>query len=137
MLGIILNISGLKLYQPISAALQLVSQVSLPLGLILVGAGLRFVMPKRMVAAIFTTTFLKLMIVPLIFTISAYLMGIRGGELLAIAISGSVPSAMNGFLVARDLGADARLYAAIVTLQTLIAFFSIPLVVLIVGHFSG
>lgn len=137
LLGLILNFSDLKLYEPIGGALQLLAQVSLPLGLILVGAGLRFRMPKRAVAAAFATTFLKLIIVPICFAGAAYLLGIRGIELIAIAISGAVPSAMNGFLVAKDLGGDATLYAAIVTLQVIIAFFTIPLVVLAAGYYAG
>ncbi len=136
-LGLALNFTGFKLYEPIGDALQLLAQVSLPLGLILVGAGLRFKMPNRALAAAVATTFLKLIIVPICFTLVAYLLGIRGIELIAIAISGSVPSAMNGFLVARDLGGDASLYAAIVTLQVMVAFFTIPLVVITATYFAG
>ncbi|MGB7286669.1 MAG: AEC family transporter [Salaquimonas sp.] len=134
--GLILNFTGFKLYEPIGGALQLLAQVSLPLGLILVGAGLRFKMPNRAIAAAVATTFLKLVIVPACFTVAAYLLGIRGTELIAIAISGSVPSAMNGYLVAKDLGGDATLYAAIVTLQVIVAFFTIPLVVLAATYLS-
>jgi len=137
LLGLVLNFTGIKLYEPFSDALRLLAQISLPLGLILVGAGLRFKMPRRAIVAVAATTFLKLIIVPAIFTTAAYLFGIRGIELIAIAISGSVPSAMNGFLVAKDLGGDATLYAAIVTLQVLVAFFTIPLVVATATYFAG
>lgn len=136
LIGLVLNLDGIKLYAPFESALELVAQISLPLGLILVGAGLRFRMPNRAIAAAAATTFLKLIIVPICFAGAAYLLGIRGMELIAIAISGSVPSAMNGFLVAKDLGGDATLYATIVTFQVITAFFTIPLVVLVATYFA-
>lgn len=136
-IGLILNLTRFNIYEPVGGALQLLAQVSLPMGLILVGAGLRFKMPRNDMAAVVATTFLKLIIVPLCFAGVAHALGIRGVELVALAISGSVPSAMNGFLVAKDLGGDAPLYAAIVTLQVIAAFFSIPLVVLVAGYFAG
>jgi len=136
MIGLAMNASGAQLYEPLQVTLNLASQVSLPLGLVLVGAGLRFMMPRRAVAAAAFSTFMKLLAVPVIFVIAGLLSGVDGVSLTAIAISSAVPTAMNGYVIARDLGGDAPLYAAIVTLQTIAAFFTIPLVVAAV-HFSG
>ena len=136
-IGLVLNFSGITLYAPFAQAIELSSRVSLPLGLILVGAGLRFVMPRRAVAAAAATGVLKLAMVPLVYAGAAYTLGLRGEELIAIAVSGSVPTAMNGYLVARDLGGDAPLYAAIVTMQTVAALLTIPLVVMIATYLAG
>lgn len=136
-IGLVLNFSGISLYAPFADAIELCSRVSLPMGLILVGAGLRFVLPRQAVAAAAATGALKLALVPLIYAGVAYGLGLRGEELIAIAVSGSVPTAMNGYLVARDLGGDAPLYAAIVTMQTIAAFFTIPLVVLTASYLAG
>jgi len=136
-IGLVLNFSGINLYAPFAQAIELSSRVSLPLGLILVGAGLRFALPRSALAASLATGLLKLCLVPFIYAAAAYWLGLRGEELIAIAVSGSVPTAMNGYLVARDLGGDAPLYASIVTIQTMGAFFSIPLVIYCVDYLSG
>ena len=136
-IGLALNFSGIALYAPFAQAIELCSRVSLPMGLILVGAGLRFIMPRRAVAAAAATGVLKLAMVPLIYAGAAYGLGLRGEELIALAVSGSVPTAMNGYLLARDLGGDAPLYAAIVTIQTAATFFTIPLVVLTATYLAG
>jgi predicted permease len=44
---------------------------------------------------------------------------------------------MNGYLLARQLGGDAELYAAATTLQTVIAFFTIPMVLAVTAQLAG
>ncbi len=44
--------------------------------------------------------------------------GVTGVQLSYLALCGAVPTAMNGYLLARQLGGDAELYAAVTTLQT-------------------
>jgi predicted permease len=136
-IGMLMNVSGLELYEPLQVTLNLSSQVSLPLGLILVGAGLRFVMPRQALAAAGFATVMKLLIVPLIFVLAGLATGVGGTALVALAISGSVPTAMNGYVIAKDLGGDAPLYAAIATLQTMAAFFTIPVVVASAVYLAG
>ena len=51
-----------------------------------------------------------------------------GEAILWLALCGAVPTAMNGYLLARQMGGDAPLYAATVTVQTAVSFFSIPAV---------
>ncbi len=134
--GLVLNFTGFKLYLPFEDTLRLVSQISLPMGLLLVGAGLRFIMPRKTLMAVVAATGLKLLLVPAIYVSIAYFAGLRGSELVAIAIAGCVPSAMNGYLLAKDLGGDAPLYAAIVTMQIVVAFFSIPFVILLATYIA-
>ena len=52
--------------------------------------------------------------------------GISGNALLYLTLCAAVPTAMNGYLLARQIGGDAELYAAVTTLQTAVSFFSIP-----------
>ena len=59
----------------------------------------------------------------------ALLFGISGQVLVLLGICGSVPTALNGYLLARQMGGDAPIYAAIATLQTAFSFLSIPAVI--------
>ncbi len=44
---------------------------------------------------------------------------------------------MNGYLLARQMGGDAELYAAVTTLQTVVSFLTIPAVLAISAQFAG
>ena len=44
---------------------------------------------------------------------------------------------MNGYVLAREMGGDAEAYAAAVTVQTAIAFLSIPAVLAITAQLAG
>ena len=127
--GLLLNFSGLKLTVPAETLLGLLARISLPLGLLLVGAGLKLRMPGGSLAAIATGTAIKLVLMPFVLGACAWLFGVRGQELMIVALCGAGPSAMNGYLVAREMGGDAPLFAALVTVQTAVAFATIPLVI--------
>ena len=52
--------------------------------------------------------------------------GLEGEVVVLLAICGAVPTAMNGFLLARQMGGNAHIYAAVATVQTAASFFTIP-----------
>ncbi len=49
-------------------------------------------------------------------------------------ICAAVPTAMNGYVLARTMGGDAELYAATATVQTVLSFGSVPLVIWLARH---
>ncbi|MDO9415888.1 AEC family transporter [Pararhizobium sp.] len=135
--GIVLNLAGLTVYGPVMSAVDMLASASLSLGLVMVGAGLKVadaLKPRRVVVL---AVFLKLIIMPVFMVGMSYLLGMRGDPLLVIALGASVPTAMNGYLLAKQMGGDAPLYAAIATLQTLAAFFTIPLVLAVTGYIAA
>jgi predicted permease len=44
---------------------------------------------------------------------------------------------MNGYVLAKQMGGDAELYATVTTLQTLLSFATIPAALLIAAQFVG
>ena len=66
-----------------------------------------------------------------------WMLGVRGESLIILAMCGSVPTAMNGYLLARQMGGDAPLYATIATLQTAASFFTIPLVIYVATYIAS
>ena len=52
-------------------------------------------------------------------------------------LAAAVSTAMNGYVLARQMGGDADLYAAAASIQVLVSVFSIPLILLLVGEFQG
>jgi malonate transporter len=137
MLGVAVNLFEIPIYQPLMQAAELVAGTSLSLGLIMVGAGLKLAdaLKPRPLAAL--PVVLKLIFMPLIMTGAAYALGMRGEPLLTIAMGASVPTAMNGYVLAKQMGGDAPLYAAVATLQTIASFFTIPIVLAATAYLAG
>lgn len=135
--GIAVNRAGIAVPEPLAISFDLVSRTSLPLGLILVGAGLKLVMPGRMAAAAGFAVALRLFAMPAVFFAAGLVFGISGRDLAVMALCGAVPTAMTGYVLARQMGGDAPFFAAISTLQTIGAFLTIPLVIFVATALSG
>jgi malonate transporter and related proteins len=114
------------LYLPVEEAVDLMARGALGMGLVMVGAGLRVrdaLLPRPI---IMLPVAMKLVLFPLILVSVAVAVGINGRPLVLLALCGAVPTAMNGYLMARQMGGDAPLYAAIATVQTVASFVTIP-----------
>lgn len=122
---------------PIMDALYLVGRAALGMGLLAIGAGLKFDRSAVNGWAIVVPTALKLVVLPVMVVGLALLVGITGPELSYLALCASVPTAMNGYLLARQMGGDAEAYAVSVTVQTAIAFVSMPATLALTAQLAG
>ena len=123
-----------ELYPPLNQTLNLVGRAALGMGLLTIGAGLRPADMLKARTAMWVPVFMKLAVFPVLLIGLGLVCGVGGEELRYLALCAAVPTAMNGFLLARQLGGDAELYAAVTTLQTVVAFFSIPAVLAVTGY---
>ncbi len=126
-----------ELYAPLDLALDLVGRAALGMGLLAIGAGLRPGDLASLRSAVWLPVVLKLGFFPVLLISLALLFGVRGNELLYLALCAAVPTAMNGYLLARQLGGDAELYAAVTTLQTAVSFLTIPFVLMVVAYITS
>jgi predicted permease len=136
-LGVLVNLSGVHIYAPLMQTVEFVADTSLSLGLIMVGAGLKLADALKPRSLALLPVGLKLIFMPLVMTGAAYALGLRGEQLLTIAMGASVPTAMNGYVLAKQMGGDAPLYAAVATLQTIASFFTIPMVLTATAYLAG
>ncbi|MFC6444700.1 AEC family transporter [Shinella zoogloeoides] len=136
-LGVLVNLSGVHIYAPLMQTVEFVADTSLSLGLIMVGAGLKLADALKPRPLALLPVGLKLVFMPLVMTGAAYALGLRGEQLLTIAMGASVPTAMNGYVLAKQMGGDAPLYAAVATLQTIASFFTIPMVLTATAYLAG
>lgn len=135
--GLAMRFSGMTIYPSVEQAIDLVASAALGLGVIAVGAALRIRDTVRPRFISILCTFAKLLVYPLVATATCWAFGVRGEALVIIALYGCVPAAMNGYLLARQLGGDAPLYAMIATLQTAAAFLTIPLVLYLATYVAS
>jgi malonate transporter and related proteins len=87
--------------------------------------------------AIWLPTVLKLAVFPALLVATAKAFGVTGMQLSYLALCEAVPTAMNGYLLARQLGGDAELYAAVTTFQTGLSFLTIPTVLALTAQLNA
>ncbi|EKF58536.1 Membrane transport protein [Agrobacterium albertimagni AOL15] len=137
LLGVLVNFAGISIYAPVMTAVDLIASASLGLGLVTVGAGLRVADALKPQPSVLMTVVLKLLVFPAVAVLLALAFGLSGEILVMIALGAAVPTAMNGYVLAKQMGGDADLYAAAATVQTVAAFFTIPVVLYLAAQAAG
>lgn len=135
--GIAINAAPFGIYQPVEQAIDLIARTSLGLGLVMIGAGLKISDALRPGPAVILPTVLKLIVFPAVMLGLALAFGLSGEPMLILTLCAAVPTAMNGYLLARQMGGDAPLYAAVATLQTVASFLTIPAVLWATAQLTG
>ena len=137
LLGVIVNQAGIPIYDPLMTTVDLVARSALSLGLIAVGAGLRVSDALKPRPLVLFSSALKLVVFPILMIGLALAAGISGPSLVMLALSAAVPTAMNGYMLAKKMGGDAELYAATATVQTVLSFGTIPAVLAVAGQLAA
>ncbi len=127
-IGLILNPLIKWIPAPVFAPITLIGQASLAAGLLAAGAGLEVQRIRRIGAPHLIAVIAKLMIMPLLAVAFAQIFSVTGTALSVTILSMSVPTASASYILARQLGGNAPLMAEILTLQTLGAMITIPLI---------
>ncbi|KRW60840.1 AEC family transporter [Pseudomonas sp. TTU2014-080ASC] len=126
-LGTLYNLSDLPLPGGTDRLLGLLAAASLPLGLLCVGAALR---PEQLggeVSALGANSCVRLLLMPGLAWAVAYVMQLPPMESILLVLFFALPTAPTAYVLTRQLGGDSQLMAGIITLQTLLAALSLPL----------
>ncbi|PWE16467.1 AEC family transporter [Marinicauda salina] len=111
---------------PIADTAALAGRAALPLILLAIGAGLDFSALRARPRLLALSVTLKLMVAPAIFYGIGTLLGVEGLALAVLTAIGATPGAAASYVLASEMGGDARLMAGHVTATTLIAFATLP-----------
>ncbi len=125
LIGVVINLLGglPTLMLPFFAML---SQMALPLGLLSVGAALNLSALRRSGSGMLYSMGIKLLLFPLLAWVSGMLLGLSDLALATLIIFATIPTATSAYILARQLGGEAQLMAAIITAQTLVSMLTIP-----------
>jgi predicted permease len=127
-IGIAINLSGWKPTGPIMTTAEMIGRASLAGGLLCVGAGLEIGKVAKPHLSVYVSSVLKLALMPLMAVTLGRLFGLDNTAIAVVAICASVPTASGGYVLARQMGGDAPLMAEMITVQTLIAMATMPIV---------
>ncbi len=127
LMGIGLSLSGIGLPWGSAAVLEILARAALPLGLLAVGAGLRLEGLWRP-GLLATASALKLLVLPALAAGLCMLAQPGRLETAVLVTFAALPGASTAYVLARQLGGDAPLIAAIVTVETVAALATLPVV---------
>ncbi|MCQ4347988.1 AEC family transporter [Pseudomonas stutzeri] len=125
--GALLNLSGIGLPGGTERLLGLLAAASLPLGLLCVGAALRPQELRGETPALLGNSLARLLLMPLLAFGVARLLALPAMESGLLVLFFALPTAPTAYVLTRQLGGDSQLMAGIITLQTLLAALSLPL----------
>lgn len=127
LLGIFLNLSSIGLPLGTDNLLGMMGSGSLPLGLLCVGAALQ---PAQLLGergALLVSSATRLLLIPAVVAALAYLLGMQPQAAALVVIFFALPTAPTAYILTRQMEGDSALMAGIITMQTLLAMLTLPL----------
>ncbi|OPX54294.1 hypothetical protein SAMN02745127_03009 [Oceanospirillum multiglobuliferum] len=126
--GISLNLLGIGLPSWSGQAFDIISRAALPLGLLAVGVALDIKALQGASWPLVSSSILKLFVMPVMALLVGSFLALEPLMLSVLILFSAMPTATSAYILARQLGGDAPLMAAITTAQTLLAMLTLPLV---------
>jgi len=131
--GVAVNLAGIRLPPLLLEPMALAGRATLALGLLTVGAGLRPGVIVTRPGLTLVASGAQLLLKPLLAAAIGLLLGLGGPALAVSVLACAVPTATSAYILARLLGGDAELMAALVTATTVGAVVTLPLVMGLIG----
>ncbi len=130
-LGIAINIGGFALPPVIDSILMELGRIALPLGLMAVGAGLDFAAARRGGRTLALACLLKLAVLPALTALGCWIFGAAGVSAAVAVLFNGLPTAPSAYILARQMGGEARLMASIITAQVALAALTLPVLLIL------
>lgn len=120
-LGLPFSIFGISIPVIPLKAVTSIAQTATPIALLVVGAGFEGAKAIKKIKLTAVATFIKLVLLPLIFFPFAIAFGFRGSELVAILVMLGSPTTVTCYIMARNMENDEVLSSSIVVMATLLS----------------
>ena len=115
----------------LSKGLDMLASCATPVALISIGAGFEGAKAIKKLAPTCAATFIKLILLPVIFLPIAAWMGFRDQAMVALVILCGAPSTVSGYVMAKNMGGDHVLAASIVVLSTALSAITLTAILFI------
>lgn len=132
LVGVAFNLSGVGEVPVLHDTARLLGDAALPIVLMCVGANLRLRAMRASALPLALSICGKFLVFPLVTVALSLILGLSELETLVALLFSAAPTASSAYTLARQMGGDAPLMAAITTIQTVLAFLTLPLSLLLV-----
>jgi malate permease and related proteins len=126
--GVLLNLSGIGLPTGLDTWLEMLAAGVIPLMLFSLGLSLRWdTIDTTRLPTVIPIIILQMFVAPLIVWGTAQGLGLDGMVFIGTVMEAAMPSMVIGIVLCDRYGLDTGLYAAAVTLTTLVSLFTLPM----------
>jgi predicted permease len=125
-IGWAVNTLSIPLPEWLVASLSILERGTLPLALLCIGAGLILVMDRAQMVAMSVSVILKLAVMPVIAIFTCQYFSVTGVPMAIVVLFAGAPASTSSYILARQMGGNAPLMAAILSVQTVVAAVTLP-----------
>jgi predicted permease len=115
----------IRIPEVVNLTIDFLAELALPLALIGIGGSLNIQNIKKASGLAFTSSAIKIVLIPFILTLGSYYFGYRGLDLGIMFVLFSCPTAIVSFIMAEAMGANSKLAGNIVLISTVASVFTI------------
>lgn len=127
-IAVILNVFNVPHHPLLDNVLQLIGASVIPIMLLVLGMSLEWTSLRRdRLPGLVVVLLIQLCLMPIVVWLVSSNMGISGNLKVALVLEAAMPSMLIGLVVCDRFKLDTALYAAAVSLSTLISFVTLPL----------
>jgi len=130
-LGICISLTGFQLPHFIGSTVSSLSQVTVPLVLIFLGASIVFNESMGKLKYVVISSIIKVLVMPVCVTVIAFLFGFRGSDLTILMLINGVPTAIAGYVMIKVMGGDDRVASSNIILTTILSAFTLALFIFV------
>ncbi|MDR9436362.1 MAG: AEC family transporter [Thiohalophilus sp.] len=128
LLAVVLNLTGVPVPELLQNTLSLLGESVIPLMLLVLGMSLRWeVLRWQRLPSVIVVVISQLIIMPLVVWGGAGVLNLDARLLAPVVLEAAMPSMVIGVVICDRYGLDTTVYAAAVTVSTLLSLLSLPL----------
>jgi len=131
LVGIIFNLLQLSLFSGLEQLFKILASMSLPLGLICVGAALQFAELKHDYSRLLLNTLGRLIVMPCLAYLICYVLNLNQFETIILVVFFALPTASASYILTRYFHGDSQLMAGVISLQTLCFAVTFPVLMIL------
>jgi len=135
--GLTVNLTKVGNIPVIHDMAEILGGAALPVVLLCIGANIRLRAMQGAAKPMILAIIGKMIVFPSVVFLLANAVGLSDVATMITVLFGSIPTATSSYTLARQMGGDAPLMAAMVTTQTGLAFISVPITLTLVQNALG
>lgn len=132
-LGFMVNLFEVGTLPVLHDVAVILSKAGMPMVLLCIGASIRLNKVTTFMKPTLVSMAGKMVLFPAMILLLSQMVDLSGTAASVALLFGAVPTATSAYMLARQMGGDAPLMAAMITLQTLFSFLTLPLTVALAG----